>query len=80
MTDRPFIGSLTGLRLVAAASVAVGHGALSLRRDWLSQPPAQISRIRMTLFFVLRVFVPWPNYANTRADVAAPPSSANSLR
>lgn len=65
MTERPFIGSLTGLRFVAAASVAVGHGALSLRHDWLSQLVAQFSSIGMTLFFVLSGFVLWLNYADS---------------
>ncbi len=61
--ERQFIGSLTGLRFVAAATVAVGHGALSLRQDWLSQLVAQISSVGMTLFFVLSGFVLWLNYA-----------------
>jgi hypothetical protein len=61
--ERQFIGSLTGLRFIAAATVAVGHGALSLRQDWLSQLVAQISSVGMTLFFVLSGFVLWLNYA-----------------
>lgn len=63
MGERQFIGSLTGLRFVAAATVAVGHGALSLRQDWLAQLVAQISSVGMTLFFVLSGFVLWLNYA-----------------
>jgi peptidoglycan/LPS O-acetylase OafA/YrhL len=62
--DRHFIGSLTGLRFVAAATVAIGHGSLSLRQDWLAQLVAQISSIGMTLFFVLSGFVLWLNYAS----------------
>jgi len=61
--DRHFIGSLTGLRFVAAATVAIGHGSLSLRQDWLGQLVAQISSVGMTLFFVLSGFVLWFNYA-----------------
>lgn len=64
MEDRHFIGSLTGLRFVAAATVAIGHGSLSLRQDWLAQLVAQISSIGMTLFFVLSGFVLWFNYAS----------------
>ncbi|HLZ03217.1 MAG TPA: acyltransferase [Bradyrhizobium sp.] len=60
-----FIGSLTGLRYVAAVTVAVGHGALALRHDWLAQLVAQISSIGMTLFFVLSGFVLWLNYAES---------------
>jgi peptidoglycan/LPS O-acetylase OafA/YrhL len=63
--DGRFIGSLTGLRFVAAATVAVGHGALALRHDWLAQLVAQISSIGMTLFFVLSGFVLWLNYAES---------------
>jgi peptidoglycan/LPS O-acetylase OafA/YrhL len=62
-----FIGSLTGLRYIAAVTVAVGHGALSLRHDWLGQLIAQISSIGMTLFFVLSGFVLWLNYAESFA-------------
>jgi peptidoglycan/LPS O-acetylase OafA/YrhL len=58
-----FIGSLTGLRYVAAVAVVIGHGAPSLRDDWLAQLVAQISSIGMTLFFVLSGFVLWLNYA-----------------
>jgi peptidoglycan/LPS O-acetylase OafA/YrhL len=61
--DNRFIGSLTGLRYVAAVTVAVGHGSLALRHDWLAQLVAQISSIGMTLFFVLSGFVLWLNYA-----------------
>jgi peptidoglycan/LPS O-acetylase OafA/YrhL len=61
--DRHFIGSLTGLRFVAAATVAIGHGSLSLRQDWLGQLVAQISSVGMTLFFMLSGFVLWFNYA-----------------
>jgi peptidoglycan/LPS O-acetylase OafA/YrhL len=60
-----FIGSLTGLRYIAAVTVAVGHGALALRHDWLAQLVAQISSIGMTLFFVLSGFVLWLNYAES---------------
>jgi peptidoglycan/LPS O-acetylase OafA/YrhL len=60
-----FIGSLTGLRYVAAVTVAVGHGALALRHDWLAELVAQISSIGMTLFFVLSGFVLWLNYADS---------------
>ena len=63
--DCRFVGSLTGLRYVAAATVAVGHGALALRHDWLAQLVAQISSIGMTLFFVLSGFVLWLNYAES---------------
>jgi peptidoglycan/LPS O-acetylase OafA/YrhL len=63
--DRHFIGSLTGLRFVAAATVAIGHGSLSLRQDWLAQLVAQISSVGMTLFFVLSGFVLWFNYASS---------------
>jgi peptidoglycan/LPS O-acetylase OafA/YrhL len=62
-----FIGSLTGLRYVAAVTVAVGHGALALRHDWLAQLVAQISSIGMTLFFILSGFVLWLNYAENFA-------------
>jgi peptidoglycan/LPS O-acetylase OafA/YrhL len=58
-----FIGALTGLRYVAAATVVVGHGALSLRQDGVAQLVAQISSIGMTLFFVLSGFVLWLNYS-----------------
>jgi peptidoglycan/LPS O-acetylase OafA/YrhL len=61
--DRRFIGSLTGLRYVAAMSVVIGHGAPSFRQDWLGEFVAQISSIGMTLFFVLSGFVLWLNYA-----------------
>ena len=63
MQDRNFIRSLTGLRFVAAATVAIGHGSLSLRQDWLGQLVAQVSSVGMTLFFVLSGFVLWLNYA-----------------
>lgn len=63
MKNRHFVGSLTGLRFVAAATVAIGHGSLSLRQDWLGQLVAQVSSIGMTLFFVLSGFVLWLNYA-----------------
>lgn len=63
MQENRFIGSLTGLRFVAAATVAVGHGAPFLRHDWLAELVAQISSIGMTLFFVLSGFVLWLNYA-----------------
>jgi peptidoglycan/LPS O-acetylase OafA/YrhL len=65
--DSRFIGSLTGLRYVAAVTVAIGHGALALRHDWLAQLVAQISSIGMTLFFVLSGFVLWLNYAESFA-------------
>ena len=58
---------LTGLRYVAAVTVAVGHGALALRHDWLAQLVAQISSIGMTLFFVLSGFVLWLNYSKSFA-------------
>jgi hypothetical protein len=61
---RQFIASLTGLRYVAAVTVAVGHGSVSLRHDWLAELVAQISSIGMTLFFVLSGFVLWLNYAS----------------
>jgi peptidoglycan/LPS O-acetylase OafA/YrhL len=61
--DRHFIASLTGLRYVAAVTVAIGHGSLALRHDWLAQLIAQISSIGMTLFFVLSGFVLWLNYS-----------------
>jgi peptidoglycan/LPS O-acetylase OafA/YrhL len=57
------IAPLTGLRFVAAATVAIGHAAPSLRSDWLGQLVAQISSIGMTLFFVLSGFVLWFTYA-----------------
>lgn len=63
--ENRFIDSLTGLRYVAAVTVAVGHGALALRHDWLAQLVAQISSIGMTLFFVLSGFVLWLNYAGS---------------
>ncbi len=63
--DRPFIDSLTGLRYVAAVTVVIGHGAPSLRQDWLGELVAQISSIGMTLFFVLSGFVLWLNYARS---------------
>ena len=63
MQDRHFIASLTGLRYVAAVTVAVGHGSLALRQDWLAQLIAQVSSIGMTLFFVLSGFVLWLNYS-----------------
>jgi Acyltransferase family len=65
--DYRFVGSLTGLRYVAAVTVAVGHGAPALRHDWLAQLVAQISSIGMTLFFVLSGFVLWLNYAESFA-------------
>ncbi|GLH81775.1 acyltransferase [Bradyrhizobium sp. SSBR45G] len=61
--DQRFIGSLTGLRFVAAATVAVGHGAPSLGRGWPAELIAQVSSIGMTMFFVLSGFVLWLNYA-----------------
>lgn len=63
MNDQRFIGSLTGLRFVAAATVAVGHGAPSLAHGWLAELIAQVSSIGMTMFFVLSGFVLWLNYA-----------------
>jgi len=63
--NRHFIGALTGLRYVAAVTVAVGHGAVSLRQDGVAQLVAQISSIGMTLFFVLSGFVLWLNYAES---------------
>ena len=65
MQNRHFIGALTGLRYVAAVTVVVGHGSLSLRQDWLAQLVAQISSIGMTLFFVLSGFVLWLNYSDS---------------
>jgi peptidoglycan/LPS O-acetylase OafA/YrhL len=50
---------------VAAVTVAVGHGSVALRHDWLAQLVAQISSIGMTLFFVLSGFVLWLNYASS---------------
>jgi peptidoglycan/LPS O-acetylase OafA/YrhL len=46
-------------------TVAIGHGSLSLRQDWLAQLVAQISSIGMTLFFVLSGFVLWLNYSES---------------
>jgi peptidoglycan/LPS O-acetylase OafA/YrhL len=63
VNDQRFIGSLTGLRFVAAVTVAVGHGAPSLAHGWLSELIAQVSSIGMTMFFVLSGFVMWFNYA-----------------
>ncbi len=63
--ENRFIGSLTGLRYVAAVTVAVGHGSLALRHDWVAQLVAQISSIGMTLFFILSGFVLWLNYAES---------------
>jgi len=63
VNDQRFIGSLTGLRFVAAATVAVGHGAPSLAHGWLAELIAQVSSIGMTMFFVLSGFVLWLNYA-----------------
>ena len=63
MHENRFIGSLTGLRYVAAVTVVVGHGSLAMRHDWLADLVAQISSIGMTLFFVLSGFVLWLNYA-----------------
>jgi acetyltransferase len=58
-----FIDPLTGLRFVAAATVAIGHAAPSLRDDWLGHLVAQVASIGMTLFFVLSGFVLWFTYA-----------------
>ncbi|MGJ5100916.1 acyltransferase family protein [Bradyrhizobium sp. HKCCYLRH2057] len=63
VNDQRFIGSLTGLRFVAAATVAVGHGAPSLASGPLPDLIAQVSSIGMTMFFVLSGFVLWLNYA-----------------
>ncbi|WP_257165154.1 acyltransferase [Bradyrhizobium sp. SRS-191] len=63
MNDQRFIGSLTGLRFIAAATVAIGHGAPSLGYGWPAQLIAQVSSIGMTMFFVLSGFVLWLNYA-----------------
>jgi len=63
VNDQRFIGSLTGLRFVAAATVVVGHGAPSLYVGQLSELVAQVSSIGMTMFFVLSGFVLWLNYA-----------------
>ncbi|MGY3452134.1 acyltransferase family protein [Bradyrhizobium sp. USDA 4353] len=63
MNDQRFIGSLTGLRFVAAATVAIGHGAPSLGYGWPAELIAQVSSIGMTMFFVLSGFVLWLNYA-----------------
>ncbi|MFC5326097.1 acyltransferase family protein [Bradyrhizobium oligotrophicum] len=63
MNDQRFIGSLTGLRFVAAATVAIGHGAPSLAHGWPAELIAQVSSIGMTMFFVLSGFVLWLNYA-----------------
>jgi peptidoglycan/LPS O-acetylase OafA/YrhL len=63
VNDRRFIGSLTGLRFVAAATVAIGHGAPSLAQGGLSEFIAQVSSIGMTMFFMLSGFVLWLNYA-----------------
>jgi len=62
--DGKFIDPLTGLRFVAAAIVAIGHAAPSLRDDWLGQLVAQVASIGMTLFFVLSGFVLWFTYAD----------------
>ncbi len=59
-----FINPLTGLRFVAAATVAIGHAAPSLRDDWLGHLVAQVASIGMTLFFVLSGFVLWFTYAD----------------
>src|ERR1700760_4888493 len=61
--DDKFIEPLTGLRFVAAATVAIGHAAPSLRDDWLGHLIAQISSVGMTLFFVLSGFVLWLTYS-----------------
>ncbi|CCD87237.1 putative acyltransferase (family 3), putative membrane protein [Bradyrhizobium sp. ORS 285] len=63
MNDQRFIGSLTGLRFIAAATVAIGHGAPSLGHGWPAELIAQVSSIGMTMFFVLSGFVLWLNYA-----------------
>nr|WP_210265457.1 acyltransferase [Bradyrhizobium aeschynomenes] len=63
VSDQRFIGSLTGLRFVAAATVAVGHGAPSLGQGRPAELIAQVSSIGMTMFFVLSGFVLWLNYA-----------------
>ncbi|MGJ5181571.1 acyltransferase family protein [Bradyrhizobium oligotrophicum] len=63
MNDQRFIGSLTGMRFVAAATVVLGHGAPSLGHGWLADLIAQVSSIGMTMFFVLSGFVLWLNYA-----------------
>jgi peptidoglycan/LPS O-acetylase OafA/YrhL len=68
MQEHRLIGSLTGLRFVAAATVAVGHGAPALRHDRLGELVAQVSSIGMTLFFVLSGFVLWLNYAESFAS------------
>src|SRR5437764_5236426 len=59
VNDQRFIGSLTGLRFVAAATVAIGHGAPSLAQGGLSEFIAQVSSIGMTMFFMLSGFVLW---------------------
>ncbi|CAL78045.1 putative acyltransferase (family 3), putative membrane protein [Bradyrhizobium sp. ORS 278] len=64
MSDQRFIGSLTGLSFIAAATVAVGHGAPSLGRGWPAELIAQVSSIGMTMFFVLSGFVLWLNDAH----------------
>jgi peptidoglycan/LPS O-acetylase OafA/YrhL len=62
--DDNFINPLTGLRFVAAVTVAIGHAAPSLRDDWLGHLVAQVASIGMTLFFVLSGFVLWFTYAD----------------
>jgi peptidoglycan/LPS O-acetylase OafA/YrhL len=61
--DGKFIDPLTGLRFIAAATVAIGHAAPSLRDDWLGHLVAQVSSVGMTLFFVLSGFVLWLTYS-----------------
>jgi len=70
--DGKFINPLTGLRFVAAATVAVGHAAPSLRADWLGQLVAQVASIGMTLFFVLSGFVLWFTYARRMLSSPGP--------
>jgi len=65
MQGGQFIGALTGLRYVAAMTVVIGHGAPSLRGDWLGELLTQVSSIGMTLFFILSGFVLWLNYADS---------------
>jgi peptidoglycan/LPS O-acetylase OafA/YrhL len=70
--DGKFITPLTGLRFVAAATVAIGHAAPSLRDDWLGHLVAQVASIGMTLFFVLSGFVLWFTYAERMLSSPGP--------
>jgi peptidoglycan/LPS O-acetylase OafA/YrhL len=59
------IHSLTGLRLIAALMVMVGHSSTVLPQWWLPKAFVGLAATGMMLFFVLSGFVIWLNYAES---------------